>query len=70
MKKRFNVEGMMCDHCRAHVEKALNSIEGVKAVVTLSPAEAEVEFTNGEKSLEELQSVVTEKAGDYRLREK
>ncbi|UKI17513.1 MAG: cation transporter [Bacteroidales bacterium] len=45
---------MMCDHCRAHVEKALNSIEGVKAVVTLSPAEAEVEFTNGEKSLEEL----------------
>ena len=70
MKKRFNVEGMMCDHCRAHVEKALNSIEGVKAVVTLSPAEAEVEFTNGEKSLEELQSVVTEKAGDYRLSEK
>ena len=70
MKKRFNDEGMMCDHCRAHVEKALNSIEGVKAVVTLSPAEAEVEFTNGEKSLEELQSVVTEKAGDYRLSEK
>lgn len=70
MKKRFNVEGMMCDHCRAHVEKALNSIEGVKAVVTLSPAEAEVEFTNGEKSLEELQSIVTEKAGDYRLSEK
>lgn len=61
---------MMCDHCRAHVEKALNSIEGVKAVVTLSPAVAEVEFTNGEKSLEELQSVVTEKAGDYRLSEK
>lgn len=70
MKKRFNVEGMMCDHCRAHVEKALNSIEGVKAVVTLSPAEAEVEFTAGEKSLEELQKVVSEKAGDYRLSEK
>ena len=70
MKKRFNVEGMMCDHCRAHVEKALNTVEGVKAVVTLSPAEAEVEFTRGEKSTEELQRAISQHAGDYRLSEK
>lgn len=37
MEKRFRVEGMMCDHCRAHVEKALNSVAGVSASVTLSP---------------------------------
>ena len=27
MKKEYKVEGMMCNHCRMHVEKALNSIE-------------------------------------------
>ena len=39
MKKRFTIDGMMCGHCRAHVEKALNSIDGVKAIVTLDPPE-------------------------------
>ena len=37
MQKTFNVSGMMCMHCRAHVEKALNSISGVSATVTLDP---------------------------------
>ena len=29
MEKKFNVEGMMCQHCVAHVKKALESVEGV-----------------------------------------
>ncbi len=29
MIKTFNVEGMMCGHCEAHVKKALEAIEGV-----------------------------------------
>lgn len=33
--KKMNIEGMMCAHCQAHVEKALNSIDGVKATVDL-----------------------------------
>ncbi len=69
MKKEFKVEGMMCNHCRMHVEKALNSIEGVKASVTLEPAVATVEFTGKELTLEELQKVVTEEAGEYTLSE-
>ncbi|MCE2616906.1 heavy metal translocating P-type ATPase [Phocaeicola oris] len=70
MKKEFKVEGMMCQHCRMHVEKALNSMEGVKATVTLTPPVATVEFEEGkEKSLAELQKVVTEEAGDYQLDE-
>ena len=46
MTKTLNIEGMMCAHCVAHVEKALSALEGVasakadlegkKAVVTLS----------------------------------
>ena len=31
MEKDFKVEGMMCNHCRMHVEKALNSVEGITA---------------------------------------
>ena len=69
MKKTFKVSGMMCQNCRKHVEKALNSMEGVSAVVTLDPPVAEVEFTGAERSLEELQAFVTEEAGDYTLSE-
>lgn len=69
MKKTFKVDGMMCNHCRTHVEKALNSIDGVKAVVTLDPPSATIEFTKGELPLSELQEVVTDKAGDYKLHE-
>ena len=51
-----------------HVEKALNSMEGVHATVTLNPPVAIVEFSDGEKTLEELQKAVTEEAGDYTLK--
>ena len=30
--KTISIEGMMCDNCKKHVEKALNSIEGVTSV--------------------------------------
>lgn len=32
MKKIITVEGMMCAHCQAHVEKALKAVEGVTEV--------------------------------------
>lgn len=38
----LKVEGMMCGHCQAHVEKALNGIEGVQATVDLEKKEAYV----------------------------
>lgn len=69
MKKVFKVKGMMCQNCRRHVEQALNSIEGVNAEVSFEKGEATVEFTNGLKSVDQLQQVVTEKAGDYTLSE-
>ena len=68
MKKEFNIEGMMCNHCRMHVEKALNGIEGVKATVTLNPPVATVEFEGDVKSVEELQAALSE-AGEYKISE-
>lgn len=67
MKKEFNVSGMMCMHCRAHVEKALNKIDGVSATVTLDPPVATVSFSHSELPLEQLQQIVTEEAGEYKL---
>ncbi len=64
MKQQFKVQGMMCNNCRSHVEKALNTLPGVKAVVTLDPPVAEVEADH-ELTLGEVQAVVAEKAGDY-----
>lgn len=32
MKKELTIEGMMCAHCQAHVEKALAALDGVTAV--------------------------------------
>ncbi len=69
MKKTYKVEGMMCKHCRRHVEEALNAMDGVKAEVTLDPPQAVVEFDGDELSLVELQSFVSLNAGDYKLSE-
>lgn len=43
MKKIIAIEGMTCGHCQARVEKALNSVEGVKAKVDLKKNSATVE---------------------------
>ena len=67
MRKQLKVEGMMCNHCRAHVEKALNSIDGVTATVTLDPPVADITFEGNELSTAELQEVVSREAGDYKL---
>ena len=32
MEKKINVEGMMCMHCKASVEKVLSAVPGVSAV--------------------------------------
>ncbi len=46
MKKVLIVEGMMCMHCKAHVEKALAAVDGVEsAVVDLEKKQATVALT-------------------------
>ena len=46
MKKTLKIEGMMCQRCVAHVEKALQGVEGVTSVeVNLKKNTAVVEFT-------------------------
>lgn len=43
MEKIMKVNGMSCNHCKAHVEKALDEVSGVKkAVVDLDKKEARI----------------------------
>ncbi|MDL2230431.1 heavy metal translocating P-type ATPase [Alistipes sp. OttesenSCG-928-L06] len=65
MKKEYTVSGMNCNHCRTSVEKALNTLDGVTAVVTLDPPVATVESAT-EIPLAELQRVLSE-AGDFSI---
>ena len=67
--RQYKVDGMMCKHCVGRVERALNTIEGAKAVVTLDPPVAIIEFSGNPLSVEELQKILTEKAGDYQISE-
>ena len=65
MEKTLKIEGMMCKHCVGRVERALNSIEGVKAEVTLEPPVATVEWEGTPLPIEELQKILIEQGGDY-----
>lgn len=67
--RQYKVEGMMCKHCVGRVERALNSVEGLKACVTLDPPVASIEFDGEPLDVEELQKILTEKAGDYQITE-
>ena len=46
MKKVLSIEGMMCGHCQAHVEKALKAMDGVTSFeVSLENKNATVELS-------------------------
>ena len=67
--RSYQVEGMMCKHCVGRVERAFNSIEGLKAEVSLDPPMANIEFEGEPLGVDELQHILTEKAGDYQIYE-
>lgn len=46
MKKVMKVDGMMCDHCKMHVQKALEAVDGVQSVVVdLDKKQATIELS-------------------------
>ena len=59
MTKTMTINGMMCAHCQAHVEKALNAIDGVTATVDLAAKTATVTLSH-EVADEVLKNAVTE----------
>ena len=60
MKKRINVEGMMCQHCVKHVQQALEKVTGVESVdVSLEEKRADVTCTP-DASIDDMKEAVTE----------
>ena len=60
MKKTMKIEGVMCQHCVAHVTKALQGVDGVQSVnVNLKKKFAEVELAQ-DVSNETLTAAVVE----------
>lgn len=65
MKKILTIEGMMCGHCTAHVEKVLKTLDGVTdVVVSLQEKTAEVTM-NKSISNDVFEAVITEEG--YKL---
>lgn len=69
ISETFKVEGMMCDHCRKAVERALSSLPGVaQVIVTRNPDEAQITYSGQPIDLQTIQATLTEKAGeDYTI---
>lgn len=65
MKHIYTIGGMTCSHCRSSVEKALNTIDGVHATVTLNPPLATIRMDKHIPT-EVLQDALM-KAGDYTI---
>ncbi len=62
MKKVLTVEGMMCAHCQAHVQKALEGVAGVSAAtVDLESKKATVELA--QEVADEVLSAAVKEAG-------
>lgn len=62
MTKTFQVEGMMCGHCEAHVKKALEALEGV-AAATASHETGTVTVTLEQDVADEALKKAVEEAG-------
>jgi copper chaperone len=57
------IQGMTCDHCVMRVQKALAEVPGVrKAVVTLEPGQASVDYDDSASTAEAMAAAVV-KAG-------
>ncbi len=65
MTHTYKITGMTCDGCRSKVEKALNSVDGVLAKVTLDPPEASI-IMDKHIPTEKLQQVLSAE-GSYKI---
>ena len=55
MKNKFDITGMTCSACSAHVEKSVGKVEGVKTVnVNLLQNSMTVEYDEGVTGVEQI----------------
>lgn len=65
MKHIYQITGMSCNGCRTAVEKALNTINGIDAIVSLNPPIATITMEK-HVATEQMQQALKE-AGNYTI---
>ena len=60
MTKVLTVDGMMCAHCQAHVQKALAAVDGVQEVTVNLEQKQAVVSMNAEVADQALMDAVTQ----------
>lgn len=65
MTHTYKITGMTCNGCRSKVEKTLNDIDGISAIVTLEPPIATITMEK-HIPIEQLQTALTA-AGNYTI---
>ncbi|WP_096435298.1 copper chaperone CopZ [Alteribacter populi] len=64
-KETIQVEGMTCDHCKASVEGALKSVDGVQmAEVNLKEKNVTVQYDEANVSLDKLKEEIDDQGFD------
>ncbi len=58
MKKKISIEGMMCNHCKMHVEEALKELKGVEDVKVSLEDKNAVITSQGEISDKEIKDTI------------
>ncbi len=67
MKRTYTVNGMKCEHCKTHVENALNALNGVaQAVVSLSEHNVTVDFDDTQVTPAQMKDAI-DAAGHYEM---
>lgn len=67
MTHTYKITGMTCNGCRSHVEKTLNSVDGViEASVDLEKAEAEISMEDHIK-IEKFEEALQKDGGNYHI---
>ncbi len=67
MKSTYHVDGMTCNGCRATVEKALNSVNGVEHAKVDLESETAIIESNNEIDLSQLNNALSKGGGHYSI---
>ncbi len=67
MKKTFQVNGMRCPHCKAHVEDAIKALPGVSgAEASVEDKQVTVDYDEAQVGEQDIQKAVND-TGRYEL---
>ena len=56
----LNVDGMMCEHCKATVEKAVSKLDGIESVNADLEAKKVTVLPNKDIDVEEIKKAITD----------